>query len=170
MICPSWWCLATRPIPGIRPTASRKDGKLTWIGDLIEDYKKVDGVGLGESNIRWLQDDYVKFLRFGQHRIHKTGAGILAFVTNHGYLGNPTFRGMRQQLMNTFSDIYLLDLHGNARMGERAPDGGPDENVFDIQQGVAIALFVKEPDKEGPAMVRHTDLYGERQAKIRSVG
>ena len=153
------------PYSGHSANASRKDGKLTWIGGLIEDYKQVDGKGLGERNTKWLQDDYVKFIRFGQHRIHKTGAGILAFVTNHGYLDNPTFRGMRQQLMDTFTDIFLLDLHGNSRMGERAPDGGVDENVFDIQQGVAIAIFVKEPDKSGPAVLRHSGLYGAREAK-----
>ena len=157
--------LGNPPYSGHSANASRKDGKLTWIGELIEDYKRVDGVGLGEKNTKWLQDDYVKFIRFGQNRIHNTGAGILAFVTNHGYLDNPTFRGMRQQLMNTFTHIYLLDLHGNARMRERAPDGGPDENVFDIQQGVSIAIFVKEPDQDGPAIVHHSELYGEREAK-----
>ena len=102
---------------------------------------------------KWLQDDYVKFIRFGQWRIEETGAGILAFITNHGYLDNPTFRGMRQQLMKTFTDIYVLDLHGNTRKREQAPDGGPDENVFDIEQGVAIGLFVKEPGRDGPARV-----------------
>ena len=157
--------LGNPPYSGHSANASRKGGKLTWIGELIEDYKQVDGKGLGERNTKWLQDDYVKFIRFGQHRIQKTGGGILSFVTNHGYLDNPTFRGMRQQLMNTFTDIYLLDLHGNSRMGERAPDGGPDENVFDIQQGVAIAIFVKEPDKDTPAILRHSELYGEREAK-----
>ena len=157
--------LGNPPYSGHSANASRKNGKLTWIGELIEDYKRVDGKGLGERNTKWLQDDYVKFLRFGQHRIHKTGAGILAFITNNGYLDNPTFRGMRQQLLNTFTDIYLLDLHGNSRMGEHAPDGGVDENVFDIQQGVAIAIFVKEPDKSGPAVLRHSELYGVREAK-----
>ena len=157
--------LGNPPYSGHSANASRKDGKLTWIGGLIEDYKQVDGKGLGERNPKWLQDDYVKFIRFGQERIRKTGAGILAFVTNHGYLDNPTFRGMRQQLLNTFTGIYLLDLHGNSRMGERAPDGGVDENVFDIQQGVAIAIFVKEPDKSGPAAVYHSELYGGREAK-----
>ena len=87
----------------------------------------MDGKPLGERNPKWLQDDYVKFIRFGQWRIEQTGAGVLAFITNHGYLDNPTFRGMRQQLMQTFTDIYVLDLHGNARKREQAPDGGPDE-------------------------------------------
>ena len=110
----------------------------------------VDGKRLGEKNPKWLQDDYVKFIRFGQRRIEQSGAGILAFITNNSYLDNPTFRGMRQQLMDTFTNIYLLDLHGNAKKKERAPDGSPDQNVFDIQQGVSIALFVKAGGQERP--------------------
>ena len=157
--------LGNPPYSGHSANASHKDGKLTWIGELIEDYKQVDGKGLGERNTKWLQDDYVKFIRFGQHRIQKTGAGILAFITNHGYLDNPTFRGMRQQLINTFTDIYLLDLHGNSHIKEHAPDGGVDENVFDIRQGVSIAIFVKEPDKTGTATVHHSETYGTREAK-----
>ena len=86
----------------------------------------------------------MKFLRFAQWRIEQTGYGILAFITNHGYLDNPTFRGMRHSLMQTFDDIYLLDLHGNSKKKERVPDGGKDENVFDIPQGVAICLMVKK--------------------------
>ena len=161
--------LGNPPYSGHSANASRRDGRLTWIGELIEDYKLVDGKGLGERNTKWLQDDYVKFIRFGQQRIHETGTGILAFITNHGYLDSPTFRGMRQQLMNTFTDIYLLDLHGNSRMQERAPDGSVDENVFDIQQGVAIAIFIKERDKAGPATVRHSELYGTRNSKYESL-
>ena len=105
------------------------------------------------------------FIRFGQWRIQQTGQGVLAFVTNHSYLDNPTFRGMRQQLMNTFSDIYILDLHGGSRKGERAPDGGSDENVFDIQQGVAIGIFVKEPGRDAPAKVHHAHVWGTRGSK-----
>ena len=102
-----------------------KDGKKvkTFIGNLIDDYYFVDGKPLGEKNPKWLQDDYVKFIRYGQYRIQKNGCGILAFITNHGYLDNPTFRGMRQQLMKTFSEIYLLDLHGNSKKKEVCPDG-----------------------------------------------
>ena len=161
--------LGNPPYSGHSANASRRDGKLTWIGELIEDYKQVDGAPLGERNPKWLQDDYVKFIRFGQWRIRQTGAGILAFITNNGYLDNPTFRGMRQQLMDTFTDIYLLDLHGNAKKKERAPDGGPDRNVFDIQQGVSVALFVKQPGKSGPARVHHADLFGARQAKYETL-
>ena len=161
--------LGNPPYSGHSANASRKDGELTWIGRLIEDYKQVDGKSLGEKNPKWLQDDYVKFIRFGQHRIKQTGVGVLAFITNHSYLDNPTFRGMRQQLMETFSDIYLLDLHGNSRTKERTPDGSVDENVFDIQQGVAISIFLRKPGKESQATVHHAHLWGTRQAKYESL-
>lgn len=131
---------------------------------LIEPYKFVDGKPLGERK-HWLQDDYVKFIRFAQRRIENTGYGILGFICNHGYLDNPTFRGMRQSLMSTFDDIYLIDLHGNAKKKETAPDGSPDKNVFDIQQGVAIGIFVKKRDSQQTTRVKHIDLYGLRQNK-----
>ncbi len=136
-----------------------------------EDYFKVDGKPLGERNPKWLNDDYVKFMRFAQWRIERTGHGILAFITNNGYIDNPTFRGMRQSLMRTFDDIYILDLHGNSKKKERTPDGGKDENVFDIQQGVAIGIFVKRPGGgDKPATVFHTDVYGEREKKYEMLG
>jgi len=137
----------------------------TWIGRLLEDYKRVDGQPLGEKNPKWLQDDYVKFLRWGQWRVAQTGRGVLAMITNHGYLDNPTFRGMRQQLMQTFDEIYLLNLHGNAKKKEVCPDGSKDENVFDIQQGVAIGIFAKTPGNPGPARVLYADLWGLREGK-----
>ncbi len=134
------------------------------------DYFEVDGKPLGEKNPKWLNDDYVKFIRFAQWRIEQTGYGVLAFVTNHGYLDNPTFRGMRQALMRSFDDIYILDLHGNSKKKERAPDGGKDENVFDIQQGVAIGLFVKRSrTRDGAARVCHAELYGLREAKYKAL-
>jgi len=124
-----------------------------WSKDLIHkklptgapSYFECDGKPLGERNPKWLNDDYVKFLRFGQYRIERTGHGILAFITNNGYLDNPTFRGMRQSLMHTFDDIYILDLHGSTKKKETAPDGSRDENVFDIMQGVAICIMVRKP-------------------------
>ncbi len=119
----------------------------TATGGETEDYFRVDGAPLGERNPKWLNDDYVKFIRFSQWRIERTGYGILAFVTNHGYLDNPTFRGMRESLMNTFDKIYVLDLHGNAKKKESAPDGSPDQNVFDIMQGVAVCIMVKGPER-----------------------
>ena len=136
-----------------------------WIQGLVRDYYKVNSQDLGEKNPKGLQDDYVKFIRFGQWRIDRTGSGILAFITNHSYLDNPTFRGMRQSLMNSFTDIYILDLHGNAKKKEVSPDGSRDQNVFDIQQGVSIGIFIKEPGKETPAKVHHAELWGDRRAK-----
>ncbi len=160
---------------GNPPYSGHSANKGAWIDGLLKgrlpdgaktaSYYELDGQPLGERNPKWLQDDYVKFIRWAQWRIEKTGSGILAFITNHGYLDNPTFRGMRRALMNTFTDIYILDLHGNAKKREVAPDGGKDENVFDIQQGVAIGIFVKEPGKTGPAQVHHAELWGRRQDK-----
>ena len=110
-----------------------------------------------------MNDDYVKFFRFAQWRIERTGEGVLGFVTNHNYLDAPTVRGMRQRPMESFDDIYILDLHENAKKREHAPDGGKDENVFDIQQGVAIGLYVKRADgRSAPVRVRHADLWGLR--------
>ncbi len=130
-------------ILGNPPYSGHSANKSEWIAGLVRDYYYVDGKPLGEKNPKWLQDDYVKFIRFGQWRIDRTGCGIMAFVTNHGYLDNPTFRGMRQSLERTFDEIYLLDLHGNSKKKEVSPDGSPDKNVFDIQQGVAVAIMVK---------------------------
>ena len=135
-----------------------------WITNLIEDYKKVDGKPLGEKNPKWLQDDYVKFIRFGQWKIEQAGQGVLAFITNHSYLDNPTFRGMRQSLIQIFNEIYFLDLHGNYLKKEKTPEGEKDENVFDIQQGVAIAIFIKELGKKGNT-IYHSDLWGLREDK-----
>ncbi len=125
---------------------------------------------MGERNPKWLQDDYVKFIRYGEWRINKSGQGVLAFITNHGYLDNPTFRGMRQHLLKTFNEIYVLDLHGNSKKREVTPDGSKDENVFDIQQGVAIIIGIKYTSKdlseEGiVSKVNHYELWGIREGK-----
>jgi predicted helicase len=125
---------------------TRKRKQPTWIGKLLEDYKQVDGQPLEEKNPKWLQDDYVKFIRFAEWRIEQTGQGVVAFITNHAYLDNPTFRGMRARLLRTFQRLYIVNLHGNARRKERAPNGSPDENLFDIQQGVAILIAIRNPN------------------------
>ena len=157
---------------GNPPYSGHSANKGAWIRGLLrgEDratgsYFHIDGRPLGERNPKWLNDDYVKFIRFAQWRIERTGEGVLGFVTNHAWIDNPTFRGMRRSLMDAFDEIYLLDLHGNAKKKERAPDGGKDENVFDIQQGVAVSLFVKRKDAgDAPAWVFHADLWGAREA------
>ncbi|MBO9368806.1 MAG: N-6 DNA methylase [Chloroflexi bacterium] len=162
--------LGNPPYSGI--SANQND----WTEELLkthldgaQSYYTVDGQPLGEKKV-WLQDDYVKFLRFAQWKIHKAGRGIVAMITNHGYLDNPTFRGMRQSLLKTFDEIYILDLHGNSLKRETAPDGSADENVFDIRQGVAIGIFVKYGESAGEknpssSRVYHADLYGKREEK-----
>ena len=139
----------------------------TFIGRLIDDYKFVDGEPLGERNPKWLQDDYVKFIRFAQWRITKTGHGIVGYITNHGYLDNPTFRGMRQSLMETFDKIDIIDLHG--RQKEVTPDGSRDENIFDITKGVAIGIFTKTDGENVKRRVRHADIWGTRVAKQKTL-
>lgn len=146
-----------------------KSGKIlkekTSIGRLIQDYFLVDGKPLGERNPKWLNDDYVKFIRFAQHRIERTGHGIVAFISNNGYLDNPTFRGMRQHLMKSFDDIYVVDLHGSSKKKEVCPGGAKDENVFDIQQGVTIGIFVRRRTRNEEVVFHHADCYGTRAAK-----
>ena len=154
---------------GNPPYSGHSANKGPWAKQLVETYKTVDGKPLGEKNPKWLQDDYVKFIRFGQWRIERTGQGVLGFITNHSYLDNPTFRGMRQSLMNSFTNIYILNLHGNAKKKEVTPDGGKDENVFDIQQGVAIGILVKEPGENSPAKVHYADLWGLREGKYQAL-
>ncbi len=154
---------------GNPPYSGHSANKGPWAKQLVETYKTVDGKPLGEKNPKWLQDDYVKFLAFGQWRIERTGQGVLGFITNHAYLDNPTFRGLRQSLMNTFTDIYILNLHGNVKKKETAPDDGKDENVFDIQQGVAIGIFVKEAGKAGPSRVHYSELWGMREGKYKAL-
>mgnify|MGYP003630191632 CR=1 FL=1 len=143
---------------------SSNNGK--WISDLIEDYKYIDGVHFKERK-HWLNDDYVKFLRYGQHFIEKNGSGVLAFINPHGFLDNPTFRGMRWNLLKTYDKIYTIDLHGNSKKKEVCPDGSPDVNVFDIQQGVSINIFVKTGKKKAYELgkVFHSDLFGKREMK-----
>ena len=155
---------------GNPPYSGHSSNKGEWLAGILESYKKEPGgkVKLQEKNSKWLNDDYVKFIRLGEYYIEKNGEGILAYITNNGYIENPTFRGMRWHLLNTFDEIYILDLHGNSKKKEVTPDGQPDKNVFDIQQGVAIIVGVKHHPKTGKkslARVHHADLWGDRDKK-----
>jgi len=150
-------------ILGNPPYSGHSSNVGEWISKEIKAYYKVDGKPLGERNPKWLQDDYIKFIRFAQWKIDQAGEGVLGFITNHSYLDNPTFRGMRQSLMSSFDEIYLLDLHGNSLKKERCPDGSKDENVFDIRQGVAISLFIKKKGLE--RKVSHSECWGLREGK-----
>ncbi len=137
----------------------------TAIGRLIEDYKVVDGRPLGEQNSKWLQDDYVKFIRFVQERMEQVEEGVVGIITNHSYLDNPTFRGMRQSLTKAFNQIYIVDLHGSTKPKETAPENVANENVFDIQKGVAIALFVKKPGAHKG--IWYSEFWGTRLEKYK---
>jgi hypothetical protein len=159
---------------GNPPYRKQSANKGDWITKLLrgkvdgsaESYFSVEGQSINEKNPRWVSDDYVKFIRFAQWRIERTGEGILGFITNHNYLDAPTFRGMRESLISAFDEIYILDLHGNTRSRESAPNGAADENVFDIQQGVVITFFVKRSSEDlQNARVMHADLWGSREAK-----
>ena len=154
---------------GNPPYSGESQNKSEWIMKLMESYKKEPGgkLPLNERNPKWLNDDYVKFIRLAQDYIEKNGEGVIGFINPHGYLDNPTFRGMRWNLLKTFDKIYTIDLHGNSKKKETCPDGSKDENVFDIMQGVSINLFVKtgKKGKDELGKVYHKDLYGLRQQK-----
>lgn len=154
---------------GNPPYSGESANKGEWIMGLMEDYKKEPGgkEKLKERNPKAINDDYVKFLRYGQYFIEKNGSGVLAFINPHGFLDNPTFRGMRWNLLKTYDKIYTIDLHGNAKKKETTPDGSADQNVFDIMQGVSINVFVKTGKKKSNELgkVLHYDLYGKRDFK-----
>jgi len=137
--------------------------KNSWIDGLTVDYKK----GLNEKKIN-LDDDYIKFIRYGQNYIQNNGDGILAYISNNSFIDGVTHRQMRKSLLETFDKIYIIDLHGNARKKETAPDGSKDENIFDIMQGVSINIFVKskQKTKNKLAEVYHFSLYGKRNEKF----
>lgn len=140
------------------------DGKKrkTWIGALIDDYKK----DLNERKIN-LDDDYIKFIRLSEHFIEKNGAGVVAMITNNSYIDGITHRQMRKHLLETFDEVYILNLYGDSKKNEKTSDGGKDENVFGIRQGVAICIFIrKEGKKEGLGTIYHSEILGRRSDKL----
>ena len=150
-------------VMGNPPYSKSSSNKSEWIEGLTEDYKK----NLKERNIQALSDDYVKFIRFGQHFIDRNGSGILAYISNNSFIDGIIHRQMRKHLLESFDKIYVLDLHGNAKKKENAPDGSTDQNVFDIMQGVSINIMVKTGNKKSDELgaVQHFDLYGKREGK-----
>jgi len=172
-------------ITGNPPYSGHSKNKGVWITTQIGKYREGFPELSKPAQGKWLQDDYVKFIRFAQMKmdggefkfiddagnvqsiaIEGVERGVVGVITNHSWLDNPTFKGMRKSLMGSFDQIYVFDLHGNAKKKERAPDGGDDQNVFDIEQGVAISLFVKGQGLERG--VWHSDLWGKRLAKYQS--
>ena len=154
---------------GNPPYSGESQNKGEWIMHLMEDYKKEPGgeTQLKERNPKWINDDYVKFIRLAQYYIERNKYGVIGFINPHGFLDNPTFRGMRWNLLKTFDKIYTINLHGNYKKKEVCPDGSPDENVFDIQQGVSINMFIKTGEKKAKELgkVFYYDLYGKREEK-----
>ena len=157
--------LGNPPYQRASANPSREGRNLTFIGKLIEDYKQTEGESLGDRNLKALQADYVKFIRWAQWRIDKNGEGVIGYIVNNSFLDGLMFRGMRQSLLKSFNTIYLLNLHGSIRKAE----GKKDENVFDISQGVTILLCVKERDNPTPAKVYYADVWGSREEKYRSL-
>jgi hypothetical protein len=150
---------------GNPPYAINSSNTGDWMVQLTADYYLVDGEPLRERNPKVLQDDYVKFLRLAQFHISTSKAGLVGYITNHGYIDNPTFRGQRQNLASEFGRVAICDLHGNSRKREQCPDGNSDENVFDILQGVAIFLGTRVSADLSETKVSHADLWGTRETK-----
>lgn len=151
-------------VMGNPPYAVSSSNKGQWIENLINDYKK----GLQEKSLNSLSDDYIKFIRYGQYYIEKNGEGILAYISNNSFINGLVHRKMRAKLLNTYDKIYILDLHGDSKKKELTIEGDRDENVFDIQQGVSINIFIKnKKDKKSECQLLHHDLIGKRQRKYK---
>jgi len=148
-------------IIGNPPYLGHSENKGKWITGLIEDYKEVDGEKLRLGQAKWLQNDYVKFIRFAQHKIMRTGYGILAMITDHSYIDSGTFVGMRASLQASFDKIYVLDLHGNAKKNRNRTDF--DENIFDITQGVCILIALKS---QKSAHSKYVGTYGDTRGPV----
>jgi len=163
-------------VTGNPPYNKKSKNTGSWITELLKghdstakgkteeqpNYYMIDGIKLKERQ-SWLQDDYVKFIRFAQWKMHDIENGVIGIITNHSFLDSITFRGMRQSLLKSFDQLYFLDLHGNAKREENVPEGMKNENVFDIEQGVCISFFVKNKNLE--KKVFHSDMWGNRIEK-----
>ena len=151
---------------GNPPYSVSSSNKGEWIQNLVKDYKK----DLNERNIQPLSDDYIKFIRFAEHFIEKNKRGIVAMITNNSFLDGRIHRQMRKHLLETFDDIYILNLHGSSKKREKAPDGSKDENIFDIQQGVSISIFIRKTEnKKSLGAVHHSEFYGKRKLKFKAL-
>ncbi|TXJ39692.1 type ISP restriction/modification enzyme [Brachyspira pilosicoli] len=133
-----------------------------WIINLLKDYKQ----NLNEKKIN-LDDDYIKFLRFAHWKMEKTKQGIIGVIVNNSFINGVSHREMRNQLMKTFDEIYIFDLHGNMNKGEKCPDGSQDFNIFNIKDvGVCIALFVKTGIKNNKNRgVYFQEIFGKQNYK-----
>lgn len=156
-------------ITGNPPYNGESKNKSKWILEKMKDYKLFEGKRK-ETNTKWVQNDYVKFIRFAEDKMQQVKEGMVAVITSHSFLDAPTFRIMRKSLLTTFDQIYIIDLHGNVIKKEKSPDGSKDQGVFDIKEGTCISIFIKSPklkkNASGLASLYHTDLYGTRKSKF----
>ncbi|MBM4481840.1 DNA methyltransferase [Rhodococcus hoagii] len=150
-------------VVGNPPYSASSKNQSAFILKLVAEYRE----GLNEKKVNF-NDDYIKFIRFAEHMVQTNGEGVMAYITNNSYIGRVTHRSMRRHLLETFNDIYILDLHGNSFQGETSPDGSDDQNVFDIQQGVAITIAVRSSGKQDKSLgkVHFAELYGKRSDKF----
>ncbi len=153
---------------GNPPYNGESINKDKWIMEKLEQYKREPGHSYNIEDTKWVNDDYVKFIRLAQNYIERGGTGIVAFINPHGYLDNPTFRGMRYELLKAFDEIRIINLHGNTKKKEVCPDGSKDENVFNIQQGVCINIFIKtgKQPKDELGKVYYADVWGKKRQKL----
>ncbi|EIJ35287.1 type ISP restriction/modification enzyme [Thiothrix nivea] len=155
---------------GNPPYSGHSANRGKWIASLLTDYKQEPGGGkLKERNSKWLNDDYVKFIRYGQFFVERNHEGVLAYISNNGFLDNPTFRGMRWHLLTTFDKIFVINLHGSVKKKDGNFDENKDENVFDIEQGVSINLFVKTGRKKKGQLAKlfYYSVHGSRKKKYK---
>jgi len=147
------------------------NNQVAWIVEKVHDYKRGYPDLQKPGQAKWLQDDYVKFLRFAEWQIERTICGVIGFITNHAWLDNPTFKGMRQHILDSFDQVAVLDLHGNANKKERVADGSPDKNVFEIKQGVAISFLQRTPEHIAATgrLVQRSDLFGSESSKYETL-
>lgn len=149
---------------GNPPYSVSSANRTQHVSDLTRPYK----AGLDYSNIQPLSDDYVAFIRLAQSFINTNQRGVVGFITNHSYIRGIIHRLMRHSLLKSFDKIFVVDLHGNSNKSETAPDGSVDQNVFDIKQGVALLIAVKNSgESEKLATVFATDKWGKRSAKYK---
>jgi len=153
---------------GNPPYNGESINKGEWIMQKLEQYKREPGKTYNIEDTKWVNDDYVKFIRLAQNYIERGGSGVVAYINPHGYLDSPTFRGMRYELLKAFDEIRIVNLHGNTKKKEHCPDGSKDENVFNIMQGVCINIFIKTGKKqEGElAKVYYADVWGKKRQKL----
>jgi len=145
------------------------NNQVAWIVDKVYDYKRGYPDLQKPGQAKWLQDDYVKFLRFAEWQIEQTERGVIGYITNHAWLDNPTFKGMRGHFLGCFDGLNVVDLHGNANKREVAPDGSPDKNVFEIKQGVAVSLLRRTSHRGGERSVERADIFGVEAHKYETL-